>query len=78
MKCRKSLTAFVVFLSLIYFVFPQNAYAYIDLGTGSYILQMLIAGFLGILFSLKIYWGRIKLMVTGLVSGAKKDDSQKD
>ena len=78
MKSRKSITSLTFFLVLIYFVFPNNAYAYLDPGTGSYILQMLIAGFLGILFSLKIYWGKIKLMVTGLLSGAKQDDSAKN
>ena len=33
--------------------------AYLDPGTGSYLLQLLIAGFLGLLFVVKVYWGKI-------------------
>ena len=32
------------------------AYCYIDLGTGSYLLQIAIASLVGALFTLKIYW----------------------
>ena len=38
---------------------PREAHAYLDPGTGSYILQILLAGLLGALFMLKVYWGRI-------------------
>ena len=34
--------------------------AYIDPGTGSYIFQIFIAFLLGMLFSLKIFWNKIK------------------
>jgi hypothetical protein len=37
----------------------REAYAYLDPGTGSYILQILIAGLFGVLFMLKVFWGRI-------------------
>jgi hypothetical protein len=33
----------------------SNAYGYIDMGTGSYVIQIVIAGFLGTLFTLKGY-----------------------
>lgn len=33
----------------------SNAYGYIDMGTGSYVIQIIIAGFLGTLFTLKGY-----------------------
>ncbi len=36
---------------------PPN---YIDPGTGSLILQILVASFLGGLFTLKIYWKKVK------------------
>lgn len=39
---------------------PGNAFAYIDLGTGSYMLQLLIASLLGALFAIKIFWNKIK------------------
>ena len=33
---------------------------YLDPGSGSYLLQLLIAGFLGALFAIRLYWKRIK------------------
>jgi len=49
-----------VILVLGCLVFPDNAYAYIDLGTGSYIIQIFIASFIGIIFSMKIYWRKVR------------------
>ena len=54
------LTIVIIFMGFCFF-FPRMAYAYIDPGTGSYIVQMLIAGLMGALFTIKLYWGRIKL-----------------
>ncbi len=34
----------------------QPAYAYIDLGTGSMVFQMLMAGAIGVFFTIKMYW----------------------
>lgn len=34
--------------------------AYLDPGSGSYLLQLLIAAILGGVFALRVYWGRIK------------------
>ena len=33
--------------------------AYIDPGTGSYVLQVIAAGVLGAMFALKMFWHRI-------------------
>jgi len=38
----------------------QNAYAYLDPGTGSMILQGLTGGIAGGMFAIRIYWGKIK------------------
>ena len=40
-------------------VLAREAHAYLDPGSGSYILQILIAGLFGALFMLKVFWGRI-------------------
>jgi hypothetical protein len=48
--------------------------AYLDPGSGSYLLQLLIAGLLGSLFLLRGYFGRIKFFIAGLLS--KKDDEE--
>ena len=37
---------------------PTTAYAYLDPGTGSFILQMLIAGLLGAILYVRLAWDR--------------------
>lgn len=39
---------------------PQLALAYVDPGTGSMLLQGLLAGIAGIVVVLKLYWFRLK------------------
>ncbi len=41
----------------------RNAYAYIDPGTGSYLLQILIASVVSGLFFVKLWWAKIKAFV---------------
>lgn len=45
------------------------AQAYLDPGSGSLIVQIVIAGILGLLVALKMYWGR----VIGFFSGRKPE-----
>ena len=42
-------------------IFTQKAYAYLDPGTGSYIFQLFIAGVIGGLFAVKLFWAKIVL-----------------
>ena len=51
---------------LIVVVFTQNSFSYIDPGTWNYIFQMLIAGFIGAMFALRIFWGKLKAFVLNL------------
>jgi hypothetical protein len=37
-----------------------HAAAYIDLGTGSYLLQVIVAGLFGMIFSAKGLWARVR------------------
>ena len=60
---------FAVFFTLI---LGKPAYAYLDVGTGSYFLQVIIAGFLGFLVALKIYWKKIVGFVSGFLGKNKK------
>jgi Na+/proline symporter len=45
---------------LLKFVLASPAYAYLDPGSGSFILQMIVAGIMSSLFVLKIYWKKMK------------------
>ena len=50
----------VLTLTFLMIFYPhQNAYAYLDMGTGSYIIQVIIGSFLGVAVTLKIFWSRI-------------------
>lgn len=40
--------------------FTGDAQAYIDTSTGSYIIQILLAGLMGILLTLKVFWRQVK------------------
>lgn len=44
---------------LICVFFAKNAYAYLDSGTGSYIIQVLIGALVGIVITIKFYWRSI-------------------
>ena len=64
-----------VFLQII---FTPNAFAYIDLGTGSYLFQMLMAGLFGSLFVMKSAWRNIKLYLARWFSGNSPDRDEQD
>ena len=46
----------------------ENAYAYIDPASGSYIFQLIVAGLLGTLYVLKVYWKSLKAFLGNLFS----------
>ena len=54
--------------------FSREASAYIDPASGSFILQMLIAGLVGAAFAVKIFWRGIKTFVVGIFSRKDKTD----
>jgi len=50
----------VFFICVIGPVVPGSAFAYLDPGSGSYFFQVLIAAFVGALFTAKVFWQKIK------------------
>jgi hypothetical protein len=52
--------------SLIILLTPSFSYAYIDPGTGSILLQVIIAGVVSAMFAIKLCWHRIKAGVKKL------------
>ncbi len=60
--CRLLTAATIVWLSM-----PRLAAAYLDPGTGSYMLQLLIATGLGLMFSIKVFWKKIQALVQRLL-----------
>ena len=53
----------LIVLAAVFEVALKPSYAYMDPGTGSFMLQMAIAGVLGALFTLKMFWAQVKTYV---------------
>ena len=69
MRAKVSLTALFGVVAMIVLM-PRSAHAYIDPGTGSFILQMLVATLLGALFTMKL-WFRTAKIFFGRLFGSK-------
>ena len=67
-------------LFAVFFVvfFSQNADAYLDPGSGSFILQMAIAAIVGGLFVIKLYFSKIKAFFKKVFSKGGNDNEQPD
>jgi len=51
-----------------------DVHNYLDPGTGSLIIQVLIATFLGGLFLTKVYWGKVTAFLSKLFRRARRGD----
>lgn len=51
--------AFLGLILISIILLPNCSFAYLDPGTGSVILQVIAAGVLGALFTIKTYWHKI-------------------
>ena len=54
------------------------AHAYIDAGSGSYVLQMLMAGLLGLAFTIKLSWQRLKTFAASKFGGKGQIEKRGD
>jgi len=73
MKFVRLLT--ILFVSLCY---SQSAIAYLDPGTGSLLLQMLIAGIIGAMYTIKLYWYRLKIFVAQIFGIETESENTQD
>ena len=57
-----SVSTFLLFLVVFVAMFDisKQAFAYLDPGSGSVLLQLLLGGMAGIIVVLKLYWNRLK------------------
>ena len=62
---------------LIIVTFPAPAMAYIDPGSGSMLLQLILGGVAGLLVIIKLYWYRI-LTVLGLRKEAEVPEDKSE
>lgn len=73
LRCSEKRMLFLLVVTILMLVSVSGgAYAYIDPGTGSYLIQMAAAGILASLFVIKGFWRNIKESVTRLVAKRRK------
>jgi hypothetical protein len=54
------IAGFVLSLSILFVGTVARAAAYLDPGSGSFFIQLLVAGLMGALFLIGAYWKRVK------------------
>lgn len=53
-----------IILAIVFFLcFVPCANAYLDPGSGSFIIQMIIASVAGVAYAMKMYWSKIKAFI---------------
>jgi len=57
---------------------PPRAFAYLDPGTGSMFLQLLLGGIAGVLIVTKLYWQQLVRLVRGQKPGQKTTQPSED
>jgi len=62
----------------VYFLVPSTSYAYLDPGTGSVILQYIIAGIAAAGATVLYYWKKFKVFFTKKILRKNKDDLSKN
>lgn len=53
-------------LGILYLIWAKPAWAYLDPGSGSYMLQLALSGLLGFVFLVKMKWRKIKAFILGM------------
>ena len=71
MNFKKTFRILGIMTSLSFGLLFSDAYAYIDPGSGSMIIQMIIGALVGVGITIKIYWYRLKEKFISKKSKAK-------
>ena len=60
--------------ALLMFLIPSSAFAYLDPGSTSIVLNFIIAGIVGAAVSVKIYWNMVRAWLMKTFSARKFED----
>lgn len=66
----------LAFIDVFHAIPDDTVLAYLDPGTGSIIVQVLIAGLCGGLFAIKLFWSKIKTSFNNLSSKGGKAEKK--
>lgn len=64
----------ILFLLIALLAFPKTTYAYLDPGTGSFIIQIILSVVLGGIFAFKMFFSKIKQTFKKIFSNNKKNE----
>ena len=70
--CNRDYMKFLIQFIIVSHLLSNPAYAYLDPGTGSVILQALIAFFAGVAAFISLYWRKLKSFISNMFSKVKK------
>ncbi len=65
-RLRFSLLSSIIILVSFLLILPHTAYAYLDLGSGSYFVQIIIATIVGVIFAVRYQFKRLSKLVFSL------------
>ncbi len=68
----------IVLVSLLYIALERQTFAYLDPGSTSYALQMVIAAMVAVAFAVKTCWAKLKSFFSGFVSPSGKSEETSD
>jgi hypothetical protein len=68
MRHSRIALSITIMVGVLLLISARDAFAYVDPGTGSYVLQMIMAGLLAAAFALKSYWRNITAFLSRLLS----------
>ena len=74
---KQTLTINLAYAFFIGMIFSNPAYAYLDPGTGSILLQGLVAAVAGVIATGGIYWNKIKNFFSGNKEKHEQQTSEK-
>jgi hypothetical protein len=75
-SARASWAPLAAFILAVLVLMPAPALAYLDPGTGSFIIQGVIAAVVGVGLAIKMFWHRIKAFFTGQTVAEDDDEDE--
>ena len=63
-------------LLLFIFLIPFVAEAYLDPGTGSFIIHVIVGGIVGVSYAVRVFWRNIKDAAYYIIGGHRKENKE--
>lgn len=64
------------FSFFLVFFLPFFAFAYLDPGTGSFIIHVIVGGIIGVSYAMRVFWRNIKNAAYYVIGGHRKENKE--